>query len=172
LVKAPLLDLMLVGTVGYELSRADFPKMLAFVNESLPRPRQLEWPAFEAAVLGGEVDALERQTHSLRGKIEDLPLMGFSILVHAVKIGAEKVRLRESEPELFSEGLWENVRDWHGFGDEAKAPRGRDAEFAAALVAHFAGRNTDARRAFLACKKAGDERAERYLKMLAKPASS
>lgn len=164
----PLLDLMLVGTAGYELSRGDWPKMLTFVNESLPRPRQLDWTTFEASARSGAEDAFEKQWISLRGRVDYLPFMGFSILIHAVRHEIDKLLLREDEPEIFSEGFWESVRDWHGWSDEATESADPRERFARGLVEHFAGRSTAARRILSASKKAGDARAERYLAILGK----
>lgn len=170
-VKAPLLDLMLVGTVGYELSRADWLKMFSFLNESLSRPRQLDWGAFETAALTDNSEVLLRIQTGLRGKVEYLPWMGFSILAHAVRNGMDRLVVRESEPEMLAEGFWEQVRQWHGFEEASASAGGGSQCFASGLVAHFAGREGDARRALMACKKAGDARAERYLAMLGRDGS-
>jgi len=159
-----LLDLMLVGTVGYLLPKSDWPRMLLFVNESLPRPRKLD-----LAVLATKPDSAaaedtrNKQRQLLRGKVDYLPFLGLSLLEHAIQNDRDALIAHEDEPELFAEGFWELVREWHGWRNDAPPTVEPRARFTRALVAHFAGRNPEARRILNLCKASGDTRADRYL---------
>jgi len=157
----PLRDLSLVGKSGYHLPRADFPKMLAFVNESLPRARQIDMSTLRVAVSKRDA-ALERAWAELRDAMDALPHMGLSILIHAISHDLEGLLVRDDEPEVVRAGFWDLALEWHGWLGDAPAADAR-SRFGRALAARFAGRADESRRLFTTCKEAGDERAARYL---------
>ncbi|MRG96111.1 hypothetical protein [Polyangium spumosum] len=161
--RLPLEALVLVGSSGYHLARGDWPKMLVFVNESLPRAKRLDMGMLREA-LGKGPEALAPQWSSLRGKIDYLPFMGFSLLCHAALHDIEGLVVHEDEPEVRAEGFWELARAWHAWDAAPRTEPG--APFAQALVAHFAGHKAEARRLLLACQEAGELRAARYVAMM------
>ncbi|MDI3281972.1 hypothetical protein [Polyangium sp. 15x6] len=161
----PLLELTLAGKSGYRLPRADWPKMLVFVNESLPRTKRLDLGMLREAA-GKGPGALGPQWSSLRGKIDFLPFMGLSVLCHAVEHDLEGLLVYEDEPEVYAEGFWDLSLAWHDWLGDAAETSEPSALFARALVSHFAGRKIDARRLFLSCADAGDRRAARYLALV------
>ncbi|MDC0744336.1 hypothetical protein [Polyangium mundeleinium] len=164
-VERPLRELTLAGKSGYHLPRADWPKMLAFVNESLPRAKRLDMGMLRDAAGQGS-DALAPQGSSLRGKVDFLPFMGLSILCHAVEHDLEGVLVHEDEPEVHADGFWDLALAWHDWLGDAAGGMEPSVLFARALVAHFARRKIEARRLLLSCADAGERRAARYLALL------
>ncbi|MDI1444242.1 hypothetical protein [Polyangium sp. 6x1] len=163
--KGPLLSLALAGTCGYHLPRADWHRMLGFVNESLPHAKRLDMGMLRETA-GKGPEALAAQGSSLHGEIEGLPFVGLSILCHAVGHDLEGLLVHEDEPEVHAEGFWDLALAWHDWLGEPAGSAEPSVLFARALVAHFAGRKIEARRLFLACADAGERRATRYLALL------
>lgn len=160
-----LLELTLAGKSGYRLPRMDWPKMLLFVNESLPRTKRIDMGLLREAA-GKGPGALARQWSSLRGKIDYLPFMGLSVLAHAVEHDLEGLLVHEDEPEVVAEGFWELACAWHDWLGDAGGAVDPAVRFARGLVAHFGGHKAESRRLLSACRDAGDARATRYLASL------
>jgi hypothetical protein len=163
--RAPL-DLYLVATAGYCLERADWPAMLGFVNEALPRHKRLTLATLTLAASDPDT-LLAPQWHSLRNKVSGLPFMGLSILVHAIRHDLDRLLVHEEKAEIEAEDFWELARARQGWDGAPDVPSDAPARFARGLVAYFSGRAEEAQAVLEACKAAGDGRADRYLAELA-----
>jgi hypothetical protein len=163
--RAPL-DLYLVAAAGYCLPRSDWPAMLGFVNEALPRHKRLTPAALSLSANAPDI-SLAPRWYSLRNKMSGLPFLGLAILAHAMRHDLDRLLVREETPEIAAEDFWEVVRarqGWEGAPDLQSDARTR---FARGLVAYFSGRAEEAQTVLEACKAAGDVRADRYLAELA-----
>lgn len=160
------LDLCLVATAGYCLPRADWPAMLGFVNEALPRHKRLDLAALRRAAQDPDA-RLGPQWYSLRNKVSGLPSMGLSILAHAVRHDLERLLVYEETAAIAAEDFWELARARQGWGEGLDLPSDARTRFARGLVAYFSGRAEEAQALLEACRAAGDARAERYLAELA-----
>ncbi|UQA57305.1 hypothetical protein [Polyangium aurulentum] len=163
--RAPL-DLFLVAAAGYSLPRSDWPAMIGFVNEALPRHKRLTLSDLSGAVNAPD-KRLAPQWYSLRNKVSGLPFLGLAILVHAVRHDLDRLLVREETPEIAAEDFWELARARQGWDGAPDLPSDARTRFARGLVAYFSGRAEEAQAVLEACKAAGDVRADRYLAELA-----
>lgn len=151
----------LEGYSTLHVERAEYPAVLAYINQFLATPATLD-----ELRDGARVDALWNELGSTENY---LPAMALGILSHAVTHDLPAIDVHESDRSMYAPNFWSGAMEWGPqIFDGSKLSSGAEW-FARGIVEYF--NRSDARESFAAAVAAGFAPATRWAKALGAKAS-